>query len=97
MLAIALCLVMRPKMLLMDEPTEGITPKMAAILREKIKTVNQTGISLLLVEQNFVLALAMCERTYIMEKGVICYEGTAQASATLEAAGDVKPVLEIMG
>ncbi len=78
MLAIARCLVTRPKMLLMDEPTEGIMPKMVATLREKIKSVNQTGISLLLVEQNFVLALALCERIYIMEKGVICYEGTAQ-------------------
>ncbi len=78
MLAIARCLVTRPKMLLMDEPTEGIMPKMVATLRNKIKAVNQTGISLLLVEQNFVLALALCERIYIMEKGVICYEGTAQ-------------------
>ena len=53
-------------------------PKMVATLRKKIKAVNEKGISLLLVEQNFVLALALCERIYIMEKGVICYEGTAQ-------------------
>lgn len=78
MLAIARCLIMKPKMLLLDEPTEGIMPKMVATLRNKIHAVNEAGISILLVEQNFVMALALCPRIYIMEKGVICYQGTAQ-------------------
>ena len=78
MLAIARCLIMRPKMLLLDEPTEGIMPKMVATLKAKIRAVNQNGISILLVEQNIMMALALCPRIYIMEKGVICYQGTAQ-------------------
>jgi branched-chain amino acid transport system ATP-binding protein len=69
---------MKPKMLLLDEPTEGIMPKMVATLKHKIRAVNEAGISILLVEQNFVMALALCPRIYIMEKGVICYQGTAQ-------------------
>ena len=78
MLAIARCLIMKPKMLLLDEPTEGIMPKMVAMLKAKIRAVNQAGISIMLVEQNIVMAMALCPRIYIMEKGVICYEGTAQ-------------------
>jgi branched-chain amino acid transport system ATP-binding protein len=78
MLAIARCLIMKPKMLLMDEPTEGIMPKLVATLRKKIRAVNASGISILLVEQNVALALAICTRIYIMEKGVIRYEGTSK-------------------
>ena len=78
MLAIARCLVMKSKMLLMDEPTEGIMPKLVATLRNKIRTVNASGISILLVEQNVALALSICKRVYIMEKGVIRYEGTSK-------------------
>ena len=77
MLAIARCLIMKPKLLLLDEPTEGIMPKLVATLRNEIKAANKKGISLLLVEQNFRIALALCTRVYIMEKGVISYEGTA--------------------
>ena len=78
MLAIARCLIMKPKMLLMDEPTEGIMPKLVATLRKKIRAVNASGISILLVEQNVALALTICTRIYIMEKGVIRYEGTSK-------------------
>ncbi|HEX9703166.1 MAG TPA: ABC transporter ATP-binding protein [Rhodospirillales bacterium] len=78
MLAIARCLIMKPKMLLLDEPTEGIMPKMVAMLKAKIRAVNQAGISIMLVEQNIVMAMALCPRIYIMEKGVICYEGTTK-------------------
>ncbi|MBM3952173.1 MAG: ABC transporter ATP-binding protein [Rhodospirillales bacterium] len=77
MLAIARCLIMKPKLLLLDEPTEGIMPKLVATLRNDIRAANQKGISILLVEQNFRVALALCTRVYIMEKGVISYEGTA--------------------
>jgi branched-chain amino acid transport system ATP-binding protein len=78
MLAIARCLVMKPKLMLLDEPTEGIMPKLVADLRKEIHTINQTGVSILLVEQNVRTALVVCSRIYIMEKGVISYEGTSQ-------------------
>ena len=79
MLAIARCLIMKPKLLLLDEPTEGIMPKLVVALRNEIKAANKKGISILLVEQNILTALSICTRIYIMEKGVISYEGTAQA------------------
>jgi branched-chain amino acid transport system ATP-binding protein len=78
MLAIARCLIMRPRLILLDEPTEGIMPKLVATIRNEIRAANRKGISILLVEQNFRTALAVCTRVYIMEKGVISYEGTAQ-------------------
>ncbi len=78
MLAIARCLVMKPKLLLLDEPTEGIMPKLVAAIREDIRAINRSGVSILLVEQNIRTALTVCDRVYIMEKGVICYEGTSR-------------------
>lgn len=78
MLAIARCLVMKPKLMLLDEPTEGIMPKLVVDLRNEILGINKTGVSILLVEQNIRTALAVCSRVYIMEKGVICYEGSSQ-------------------
>lgn len=78
MLAIARCLVMKPKLVLLDEPTEGIMPKLVADIRNEVAAINQTGVSILLVEQNIRTALAVCTRIYIMEKGVICYEGTSR-------------------
>jgi len=77
MLAIARCLVMKPKLILLDEPTEGIMPKLVASIREDIKAINREGVSILLVEQNIRTALAVCGRVYIMEKGVICHQGAS--------------------
>lgn len=76
MLAIARSLVMKPKIILFDEPTEGIMPKLVAGLREEIRAINEVGVSVLLVEQNVRVALAICNRAYIMEKGVISYEAS---------------------
>jgi len=79
MLAIARCLIMKPKILLLDEPTEGIMPKLVASLRNEIRAINASGVSILFVEQNIPAALAVCSRVYIMEKGVICHEGPTEA------------------
>ena len=84
-LAIARCLVMQPKLLLLDEPTEGIMPRLVATIRREIKAIHAAGVSILLVEQNIRTALAVCDRVYIMEKGVISYRGTA---AELQAQPD---------
>ena len=77
MLAIARCLVMNPKIILFDEPTEGIMPKLVATLSNEIKDINRAGVSVLLVEQNVRTALRTCKRIYIMEKGIISYESTS--------------------
>ena len=74
MLAIARCLVLKPRLLILDEPTEGIMPKLVADIREEIKLINKSGVSILLVEQNVLTAVSVCSRIYIMEKGRICAE-----------------------
>ncbi len=77
MLAIARCLMMRPKLIILDEPTEGIMPKLVSQIRREIHRINQTGVSVLLVEQNVETALKLCTRVFLMEKGTIVYSGTS--------------------
>jgi branched-chain amino acid transport system ATP-binding protein len=78
MLAIARCLMMRPKLLILDEPTEGIMPRLVSQIRREIHRINQTGVSILLVEQNVETALKLCPRVFLMEKGIVVYDGAAQ-------------------
>jgi branched-chain amino acid transport system ATP-binding protein len=77
MLAIARCLMMRPKLLILDEPTEGIMPRLVSQIRREIHRINQAGVSILLVEQNVETALKLCPRVFLMEKGTVVYDGTA--------------------
>ena len=84
-LALARCLVTRPRLLLLDEPTEGIMPILVNTLRKEIKAINQAGVSILLVEQNVRTALELCTRVYFMEKGRITFKcSTAEARADPE-------------
>ena len=69
MLAIARCLMMRPKLIILDEPTEGIMPRLVSQIRREIHRINLTGVSILLVEQNVETALRLCPRVFLMEKG----------------------------
>ncbi len=78
MLAIARCLVMQPRLIILDEPTEGIMPILVQDIRREIKTVNESGVSILLVEQNIKTALRLCSRIYIMEKGAVVHAATAE-------------------
>ena len=78
MLAIARCLMMRPKLIILDEPTEGIMPRLVSQIRREIHRINQTGISILLVEQNVETALKLCPRIFLMEKGTVVHSGAAQ-------------------
>jgi branched-chain amino acid transport system ATP-binding protein len=78
MLAIARCLMMRPKLIILDEPTEGIMPRLVSQIRREIHRINQTGVSILLVEQNVETALKLCPRVFLMEKGTIVYSGASQ-------------------
>ena len=77
MLALARCLMMRPKLIILDEPTEGIMPRLVSQIRREIHRINQAGVSILLVEQNVETALKLCPRVFLMEKGAIVYNGTA--------------------
>jgi len=77
MLAIARCLMMRPTLILLDEPTEGIMPRLVSQIRREIHRINQAGVSILLVEQNVETALKLCPRVFLMEKGTIVYSGAA--------------------
>jgi branched-chain amino acid transport system ATP-binding protein len=77
MLAIARCLMMRPKMIILDEPTEGIMPLLVTQIRREIRRIHATGVSILLVEQNVETALRLCPRVLLMEKGAIVHAGTS--------------------
>lgn len=77
-LAIARCLAMRPRLILLDEPTEGIMPILVQEIRKEILEINATGVSILLVEQNLATAFKICKRVYLMEKGVVVRESTTE-------------------
>jgi branched-chain amino acid transport system ATP-binding protein len=77
MLAIARCLMMRPKLIILDEPTEGLMPRLVSQIRREIHRINQAGVSILLVEQNVETALKLCPRVFLMEKGTIVYSGAS--------------------
>jgi branched-chain amino acid transport system ATP-binding protein len=77
MLAIARCLMMRPRLIILDEPTEGIMPLLVSQIRREIHKINRSGVSVLLVEQNVATALKLCSRVFLMEKGTIVYSGTS--------------------
>ncbi|TMF47827.1 MAG: ABC transporter ATP-binding protein [Chloroflexi bacterium] len=75
LLALARALVAGPKVLLLDEPSEGIQPSILEQIVERIRTINrQEGIAVLLVEQNIQFAAALADRAYIMNKGVVVRE-----------------------
>jgi branched-chain amino acid transport system ATP-binding protein len=71
MLAIARAMMLEPKIILLDEPTEGLMPRMVSQIREIIEVLHNEGVAILLVEQNVPLTLDASERVYIMEKGSV--------------------------
>ena len=77
MLAIARAMMLEPKIILLDEPTEGLMPRMVSQIREIITLLHQDGVAILLVEQNVPLTLAVSDHVYIMEKGLVRYHATA--------------------
>jgi branched-chain amino acid transport system ATP-binding protein len=76
MLAIARALVARPKLMLIDEPTEGLMPVLVATIAEKLAELAKNGMTMLCVETNLDVALRIAQRVYVMEKGLIAFSGT---------------------
>jgi branched-chain amino acid transport system ATP-binding protein len=81
MLAIGRALMARPAMLLLDEPSLGIAPKLVQQIFEAIKKIAQAGVTILLVEQNTRIALATSDRAYVLRTGEIALEGAARELA----------------
>lgn len=77
MLAVGRALMAKPKMILMDEPSMGLSPLLVKEIFSIIKEVNKNGITILLVEQNAKMALSISNRAYVMETGKISMEGKA--------------------
>jgi branched-chain amino acid transport system ATP-binding protein len=81
MLAIGRALMAKPKILLLDEPSMGLAPKIVEQILENIRAINKSGVTVLLVEQNAAMALAISDRGYVLETGAVILEGTASELA----------------
>lgn len=93
MLTVSRTLMGNPRAILVDEPTEGLAPLIAKDVMGMMATVRESGVSVLMVEQNFKLAVKVADRFYIMTKGQIVFEGDRES---LLAAEDVrKKYLEV--
>ncbi|PYN22942.1 MAG: ABC transporter ATP-binding protein, partial [Candidatus Rokuibacteriota bacterium] len=89
MLAIARALISEPRLLIMDEPSLGLAPKVVQRLFEQIREINARGLSILMVEQNARQALKIAHYAYLLEVGRLAAEGP---SAALMASEDVQRV-----
>lgn len=78
MLTIARTLVGNPELILIDEPTEGLAPKIVDVVAEIIQAIGRQGISVLLVEQKLSIALELADRIYVISKGMIQWHGTSE-------------------
>ncbi len=76
MLAIARTLMGNPHLLLVDEPTEGLAPLLVKEVRDVLAEINQTGVSILLVEHNLKVAMSLAHRVYLMGKAHVGFSGT---------------------
>jgi branched-chain amino acid transport system ATP-binding protein len=85
MLAIARALMSRPKLLLLDEPSLGLSPKLADEVFRRLREILERGTSVLLAEQNVSRSLAYCDRAYVLETGKIAISGSSSALRTSDA------------
>jgi len=85
MLAIARGLMLRPRILLLDEPSMGLAPLLVEQIFDTIRDINREGTTVLVVEQNAAMALEVASRAYVLEQGAIALEGSAEALQADEA------------
>ena len=78
MVAMARALMLDPRLLLLDEPTAGLSPMLVGVMLEKIVEINSTGVAMLIVEQNARQALQVADRGYVMERGRIVISGSGR-------------------
>jgi ABC-type branched-subunit amino acid transport system ATPase component len=87
MLALARALMLDPDVLLLDEPSASLSPKMVGLIFDRINAINATGTSILLVEQNAREALSLCDRGYVLAMGLNRMEGEAKSLLDNEEVG----------
>ena len=88
MLAIARALLLGPKLLMLDEPVEGLAPVIVDEIVRQMRAIRAAGVPILLVEQNLAVCMALADRHYILELGRIAYEADAAAFRADAAARD---------
>jgi ABC-type branched-subunit amino acid transport system ATPase component len=79
MVAIARALMTRPKLIMLDEPSLGLSPKFVSLIFDKLMAMKHSGYTLVVVEQNAAKALAVADRGYVFELGRNRFEGTGAA------------------
>jgi branched-chain amino acid transport system ATP-binding protein len=82
MLAIARPLLLNPRLMLLDEPSQGLAPLIVKEVMQVIKTMRSEGLSVLLIEQNVPLSLAVADRAYVLDDGKVVHSGPAAALAS---------------
>ncbi len=88
MLAMGRAMMAKPRLLLLDEPSMGLAPKLVKVIFSIIRDINRAGTTILLVEQNAAMALSVANRAYVLENGRIVMSGEAAALARDPKVGD---------
>jgi len=79
MLAMAMALMVEPRLLLLDEPSAGLAPALQRLVFDRVREINARGLGILLVEQNARESLALCQRAYVLAMGRVRAEGAGGA------------------
>ena len=89
MLAVARALIVEPRVLILDEPSAGLSPKIVTEVVARLKEINGKGVTIVLVEQNVKAALAIADRAVILVEGRVAHEGTAAGLAGDPVIGEL--------